>query len=216
MPWNSTWPDGTKSVKGNTTTGQQNTTYTKTTLNNDHFWDIGVNEDGHHKFAQMLKVTAGAPPVPADPALATGMDLVYYSKQKTSTESTVQQDVQPFAKNNTAVMQLLGIRACVVFDQDGTFPFPITGIVYSHNVASVTKTSNFNYTVTFTTALPSANYLVLGGAVANTAGAGNQIDVTVDSSNALANVKTTALVKIATSGSLAIKPMQVWVVCFGG
>ena len=73
MVWNSTSPDGTKSVKANTTPMQQNTTYTETTLNVDHYWNIGTNEDGRHKQVQMPKTEAGGSP--SDITLGTGMDL---------------------------------------------------------------------------------------------------------------------------------------------
>lgn len=73
MPWNITYPDGSKSVKQNETPGQQNTTYTKTTMNNDHYWDIGSNEDGRHKYTNM-------PVQASDPSIATGMDGIHYLK----------------------------------------------------------------------------------------------------------------------------------------
>jgi len=81
MVWNSLWPDGTKSVKQNTTPGQQNTAYTETTMNNDHFWNIGADEDGHHRAVNMMNYADTATGAPADAPIATGFDGVYYIKQ---------------------------------------------------------------------------------------------------------------------------------------
>ena len=80
MTWNSLWPDGTKSVAQNTNPGQQNTTYIETTLNNDHFFNIGVDEDGHHKKVSMEEYSETAVGAPTDPTIPTGMDGVFYLK----------------------------------------------------------------------------------------------------------------------------------------
>jgi len=87
MPWNSTWPVGNVSVKVNRTSGQQNTTYIETTMGNsvvgtnttstrDHFWNVGSNEDGRHRFIQSPGFTVGGNP--ADPVIGTGMSGVIY------------------------------------------------------------------------------------------------------------------------------------------
>jgi hypothetical protein len=89
MPWNSTCPLGSVSVKANRPIGQQNTTYIETTMGNsivgtntnttrDHFWNVGSNEDGRHRFIQSPAFTVGGNP--ADPVIGTGMDAVVYSK----------------------------------------------------------------------------------------------------------------------------------------
>lgn len=89
MPWNSTWPIGSISVKANRTAGQQNTTYIQTTMGNsiigtntnitrDHFWNVGANEDGRHRFINSPAFTVGA--VAADPVVGAGMDAVLYLK----------------------------------------------------------------------------------------------------------------------------------------
>lgn len=81
MAWNSTAPDGTKSVKLNRPILQANTTYTEAEMNKDHYWNIGVNEDGRHKFVQ-------SPKVAADPAVAGGMDGVTYIRQVSATATS--------------------------------------------------------------------------------------------------------------------------------
>lgn len=48
MVWRTTFPDGSKSVKANESIGQDNTTYIKTTMQLDHFWDESAS-DGYHR-----------------------------------------------------------------------------------------------------------------------------------------------------------------------
>jgi len=96
MPWNSTSPDGTKSVKANTPTMQQNTTYTETTLNADHFWNIGVDEDGHHKQVQCPKLAS-------DLVLSAGMDGGMYYKEVSASNS----QVQGFYRNVNGIYQFI-------------------------------------------------------------------------------------------------------------
>lgn len=93
MPWNSTWPVGTVSVKANRVTGQQNTTYIETTMGNsivgtntsttrDHFWNVGTNEDGRHRWVQSPAFTVGGNA--ADATLGDGMDAAFYAKTTNS------------------------------------------------------------------------------------------------------------------------------------
>ena len=86
MVWNSLWPDGSKSVKQNTTPGQQNTTYIENSMNNDHYWNIGVDEDGHHRSIQMKQFINSAIGAPADAPIATGMDGAMYLKAVAGTD----------------------------------------------------------------------------------------------------------------------------------
>ena len=109
MPWNSTWPVGSVSVKNNRTTGNQNTAYIEATMGNsvvgtntvttrDHFWNVGANEDGRHRFIQSPAFTVGG--LPTDPVIGTGMDGVLYLK-------TVLARVQGFYRNAQGVYQYL-------------------------------------------------------------------------------------------------------------
>jgi hypothetical protein len=93
MPWNSNSPDGTLSVRANRIPMNQNTTYIETTMGNsivgtntvstrDHFWNVGSDEDGRHRFFQSVGFTQGVgPTVPADPVIGTGMDGVIYLRE---------------------------------------------------------------------------------------------------------------------------------------
>lgn len=109
MPWNSTWPVGSSSVKTNRSSGQQNTTYIETTMGNsvvgtntvttrDHFWNVGANEDGRHRFIQSPAFTVGA--VATDPVIGTGMDGVSYLK-------TVSGRVEGFYRNAEGIYQYI-------------------------------------------------------------------------------------------------------------
>lgn len=228
MTWNAISPDGTKSVKSNNAILQANTTYIATTVNADHFWADDVTRDGHHKFVQTRATNDADSSLPTNTALATGMDLVYYSRFKTSAESTVQQDVQPFVKNVTGdatpwasgVMQLLGIRAMAVFDVSGA---GVLSTKYSHN-CTVARTGAGRFTASFPSNLPSVNYCFLGSAVANDTDTGTQMNCSVESNTDLSMVKKIDLVKFRTvlsAGSSTITrtvtdPLQAYFVVFGG
>ncbi|HUU86261.1 MAG TPA: hypothetical protein VMX17_00740 [Candidatus Glassbacteria bacterium] len=77
MVWTSLSPDGTKSVRTNVPVMLDNTEYTETTLNVDHYWNIGADEDGHHKQVKMPKSAA-------DITLGTGIDGGIYLKEAAS------------------------------------------------------------------------------------------------------------------------------------
>lgn len=124
MPWNSTWPVGSISVKANRTIGQQNTTYIETTMGNsvvgtntnttrDHFWNVGTNEDGRHRFIQSPAFTVGGNP--ADPVLGSGMNGVFYFK-------TVQTRCQGFFRNAEGIFQVFPaiIRGTVNINGNGS------------------------------------------------------------------------------------------------
>jgi len=224
MPWNAIWPIGTISVRANRTTGNQNTAYIGTTMGDaavgsnavtttDHFWNVSADLDGHHRFMKCAAFTVGG--LPADPVSNNAfIQGIYYAKTKTVAESTVQQDTQCFYRNQTNVMQLLGIRAMACFNVVAG----VVTIVYKHNITSVVRTASGRFTVTYATALPSQNYLVLGGAIRDTAATGTELLFEVNSSNVLTNVKstTTLLCMTKSDGGSFHDPLQAWFVCFGG
>ena len=214
MVWHTVAPDGTKSVKTNRAILQDNTTYTETSLNVDHYWNIGADEDGRHQFAQMPKnETAG---VPSDPTIGTGMDLIYYAKLKTAVEAVTQQDVNPYIRNSSAVMQLLGIRACAVFDVNaGTHAVTV---IYSHNIASVVRTGTGKYTANFLVNLPSYDYLLLGSGIRGNASTDRTMLLATQSGATVNAVKKVNQVLLRTSDSegSSTDPLQAWFVCFGG
>lgn len=224
MPWNTVFPLGSVSVKANRTIGQQNTTYIEVTMGNsivgtnttstrDHFWNVGANEDGRHRFVQSPAFTVGL--LPADPVLGTGMDSVLYSKLKLAAESVAQQDVQPFFRNASAIMQILGIRACAVFDVSGA---GVITMQYSHN-GTVTRNAEGNFQMTFTTALPSINYLMLGGGIRDSTSSSAVAEFAPKAATSVTNSKSTSRCLfnfVSGSAGNLIDPIQGWVVCFGG
>ncbi len=232
MPWNSPSPVGSISVKANRIPMNENTAYIEETLGNqpigsqppapfakvnDHFWNIDANHDGRHRFVQSPGFTDSGG-LPTDPVLGSQMDQVFYAKLKDAAESTAQQDVQPFCLNSTGIAQMLGIRAMAVFDCDGAGN--PNALLYSHNITSIVKGAVTGlFTVTFANALPSVNYLVLGGAIRNTNSADNSLNLSVQAGNGvLTTVKTTTNLRLMTyrPGDVLANPLQAWFICFGG
>lgn len=227
MVWNPISPDGSKSVKANVTIQDQNTAYTETTMNNDHFWNIGANEDGHHQFVQTMATNDADKTIQTNPELSTDMDLVYYSRFKTALESVAQQDCQPFVKNIAGanplflngVMQLLAIRACVVWNiAAGPDPTNQT-IVYSHNVSTVARQIDGRYKINFTTAVPSDNYVAWGGGMGVSDNSTfNSLYGSVSSGASVAARKSTisCIFMMRNQAGTLANALQGWFVCFGG
>jgi len=191
---------------------QQNTTYVETTMNVDHYWNIGVNEDGHHKVVQMTK-SAG------DVTIATSMDNVIYSRDKTAAEvpSGSVFSLEGYLRTGAGIMQLLGIRACVIFDVD-----PNTQAVtinYKHNVSSVVRNATGKYTVNYASALPSNRYMVICGGIRQNS-TDNGMFVGLQSANTNPNdVKSTGkceLITVRNESASLVDPLQAWAVMFGG
>jgi hypothetical protein len=115
MPWNTLWPDGAKSVKANGVTGRENTTYitntmgsspvgTNTTSTRDHFWNVGANEDGRHRFIQSPAFTStAAAPDDVDPVIGAGMDGVMYLREVNPTIGRV----EGFYRNINGIYQFI-------------------------------------------------------------------------------------------------------------
>jgi len=234
MAWSSLAPDGAKSVKANFPILSANTTYTQVTLGmvangsanststKDHYWNIDSNFDGRHRYINSpayTTSTAGA----VDPLIGAGMDAVLYAKRKLVGEATAQQDVQFFLKNSSQVMQMLGIRACIVFNWNIPVPTNPT-VVYSHNCtldASLLGQglSERRFSMLFTEALPSVNYLGFGGAVGTTGLTSAQ--VFPNTGAVLSDVKTQNFMQFYiqnTSNNFTQfrYPIQVWAFVFGG
>ncbi len=238
MTWSSLWPDPALSVKANQPAGALNTTYIENTLGNvangsanstatkDHFWNVAANFDGRHRYINSPAYTTSSPGV-TDPVIGAGMDCVLFPRFKTVQEAVAQQDVQYFLKNGSSqVMQMLGIRACIVFNWNIAVPTAPT-IVYAHNCtldasllhvpASQPQTPQ-QFSMLFTNPLPSINYLPFGGAVVS----GTEYPLVIPAhGTALSDVKTVNLMKfsmITISGPSfnSYTPFQVWAFVFGG
>ena len=204
MTFVTTWPDGTKSVKVNETAGAANMAYIQTKQRLDHYWGEDAAKDGHHRKVEMPKQTSA-------PALSASMDGLMYFLDNVSTE--------PFYRNTGGIMQMLGIRAMAVFQ--GT---AVTGDAtqdYSYNVVATTgvqRTAKGLYEITYSTALPNTNYLVLGGAMRNDGTVTKELIFYVQAATAVATTKSTTVVKVMCKGDggTLYDPLQMWAVCFGG
>ncbi|MEN8236138.1 MAG: hypothetical protein ABFQ95_01095 [Pseudomonadota bacterium] len=208
-------PDGTKSVKDNKSIIQDNFAYTESTMQKDHFFDdANSNLDGRHQFAQMPKNESGGNP--DDPTIATDMDLVYYSKEKTSTEAPDLQMVEPFAISNDGtsnqVMQM-GFRALIHFEVGPSPTFTITP-KYSHN-CTVARTGPGLFTLTFTTPMPTSNYIFFGTALRSS---GNGLVIVPQSGTKAIKITASSLsfATVSTKDSDARDPLVVTLAVCGG
>lgn len=148
MPWNSTSPLGTISVKANRPLMQQNTTYIEDTMGisavgsngvsvRDHFWDVGANEDGRHRFIQSPGFTVGG--LPDNPIQGTGMDGIYYLKLTNG-------QFQWFRKNVTDIYQATPntLTGTHVVTNSFTTIIALPANVYGEITMFVTNTNNEN------------------------------------------------------------------------
>lgn len=222
MVWNVNSPDGAKSVKQNTIPMQQNTAYLLSTQQKDHFFNEGSDEDGHHKWAQMVATNDANKSLQTNMTLAAGIDASYFTRFMTPGETNsvgTEANTQPFfvSQNSTipneSIMQLLGIRACAVFNVVGG----VVTVVYKFNMTSVARTAQGKYTATYTNSLPSNAYMVLGGAIYN-GGISNILSLNVIGGTDLVNNKNVSqcLLRITTETNTTADPLQAWFICFGG
>jgi hypothetical protein len=218
MTWEPLWPDGNQSVQDNRPAGAANTTYIKTKMELDHYWGLEGNNDGHHRWMMAPKKETGG--TPDNPTLATGMDGVVYLKQKISGESPDRQPVMPYyLPASSEVMELLGIRAGGVFSLSGD----VFTLKYGHNVTAGSMirspvSTTGRYQVTFTTALPNANYGVFGGCLFDGSIRTGLFAMAVGA--AVSNIKVAESFKFETlradtTGALH-NFAECWFICWGG
>jgi hypothetical protein len=103
--------------------------------------------------------------------------------------------------NSTGSAPVFGIRAWATFDGTGSNSTNMS-INASGNVTSVFKNGTGDYTVTFTTNMPNANYAISGSCTGDT-GSGNQRTLQVHSATAggAPTTKSTSQVRIIYNGS---------------
>lgn len=92
--WNPVWPNGAVSVRANTIPGQQNTNYINSIENVNHYWNVGANFDGNHRFIQM-------PNQAIDVALTASMDGALYIKPASVNDPSI----NLFYVNATGIVQ---------------------------------------------------------------------------------------------------------------
>lgn len=168
--WNgASYPDGGKNLPDNRVGLAENFQYIETELSDDHYWiDDTSNKNGHHKHVAM-------PQVVADTAVPDGTDGIIYNKKVTDYDATkvgtIDKRIAHYAEKNSEGDTIIRpmswgtVWAFVVFNpkiSDGT----TTGIVNSSNVASISYDGDATktWTITFTTASSSVNYMVFGSA----------------------------------------------------
>lgn len=158
MTWSSTAPDGTKSVKQNRVILGNNNSYIETTMGNDpvgtnnagtrdHFWDVGGDEDGHHRFIKSPAFTVGG--VATDPLVGTGMDGVLYLKSDGLTPSSV----EGFYRNASNVYQFIpafksgtvSITSSSTFESITTIPPLSYGEIFLYKSTSGRYTAQWGY-----------------------------------------------------------------------
>jgi len=213
MTWSDTPIDGQQNVAANKAPINSAFTYIANTEKVDHFWDnANSNLDGHHQFVQMPKNESGG--IPANPTIATDIDGVFYAKEKTATEAPDIQITEPhYVVNDGANDQVLqlGFRAMVSFSSSG-------GMLYNHNVSSVTKNGTGLFTINFTTPLPSDKYIVFGSAMRSTASDAPLVMAIQNSTTITNKIKTTsiAVTFISTSSGAVRDPSRAMIAVCGG
>ena len=183
---------------------QANTNFSrlKTIMGANHkFNDSAAVDDGYHQIIKELPVAAAS--VPNDATV--GQTFV------NTADPTNQLWHKDGSNNLWQITPTIPIRAATNFFWNGS------AIVfrYQHNVTSVTRVSTGIFTITFTTALPSANYVVSGMCLRDTqAGGFIEIDPNATYSNV---VKTTSVQVRCVDGTNAVADqLAVMVIVMGG
>lgn len=182
MTYNPVVPNAAQSPGLFPTQNNNNYTRLKQIINNDHVFNDtqNVNTDGIHRQVTMLARTA---PV----SLPTGTNAILYTAVDSLSRA------QLYYYNGVITSQItptVAIRAAVAFDNSGT-------IQSQFNVASIVKTGTSIYTITFTSAMPNANYIVQVTGMrpgANTICNGSVLG------NSFASSVTTTFVKVVFTG----------------
>jgi len=195
MTWSSSPIIGTNSVSANKAPINNAFAYIEQEMVKDHFWDDDDSDkDGRHNIVHMPEQTGDPSSMPVD------MKGGYYVRQKTAGESPDKQLYEPYYFNEdgaTKNILQLGMRAMVQFEYDGAVT-----IKYSHNVSSVARTGTGLYTVTFTTALPTANYVPIAFAMRNASAGTASLYVSADNAaSKITSIGTTTLKLRFSSGS---------------
>jgi len=152
MVWNAASPDGTISAKANRPQMNANNTYIQTTMGDsivgtnavttrDHFWNVGANEDGRHRFVQSPAFTVGA--IATDPVIGTGMDGVFYLK-------TTNSRAEWFHRNSAGIYQAVpsflsgtvSITSTNTFVNITTVPANVYGDIYIYKLTNDATPAN--------------------------------------------------------------------------
>jgi len=198
MTWSDTPIVGSNSVSANKAPINNAFSYIAQEMVKDHFWDDNDSDkDGRHNIVHMPEQTGDPSSMPVD------MKGGYYVRQKTAGESPAKQLYEPYYFNEdgaTKNILQLGFRAMVQFD--GRSSNGACTINYSHNISGVSRTGTGLYTVTFTTALPSSDYIPLAFAMRNASASTASLYVSADNAASKTTSIGTSSLKIRfSSGS---------------
>lgn len=114
-------------------------------ISEDH-WGFnagGMNFSGYHKVIRL-------PPQVSDPAAIVGIGQLY--------TKTISGDQQLFYQTGNGVVGKISNPSGITIQAAVNFVGATAVINNSYNIASVVRNSTGNYTITYTTALPTANY----------------------------------------------------------
>ena len=159
MAWNNPVINGTNSVASNKTPLNENSDYIETTMQQDHYWDENANLDGRHKQVNMVDASP-------DPTIGTDCDGTIFLKEIDKDGAGLTESVA--VHKNSGSVNYLGIRAWVHFN--GRVGNGNCTINAQYNVSGVTRSAagTGEYTITFTSALPTRFYVISGTATGNT------------------------------------------------
>lgn len=185
MTFNAAVPLNSDSPSIFPTQNQSNMARLQTIVGADHQFNLSAAaDDGYHN---LIHLTQQAP---SGVLAATGR---LYAKSSAGR-------IHAFYMDDTGaqyqVTPTLPIRASVNFVGNGGVG--ACSIRSQFNVSGVTKTATGKYTVSFTTAMPDTNYIVL--ATGMRTGSDSVSDVCVTSDNTYGNSVSTSFVKISTFG----------------
>lgn len=149
MPYQTNIPNAGQSPGLFPAQSNDNFTRLKTMISANHkFNDSAAADDGYHQNIKMLPVS-----VPGNDS-SVGQSFV------NTADASNQLWFKDAINRVFQITPTIPIYAAVNFTSNGT-------IRYGHNVSSVIRTSSGNYTINFTTQLPSNNYIVSGMSMRN-------------------------------------------------
>jgi hypothetical protein len=205
MTWSPNPIIGSQSVSANKAPINNAFTYIENEMRKDHFWgDADQDLDGRHNIVHMpdQDPTPGSLP----PDMTGGL----FVRKKTNAESPDKQISEPFFftddGGNLQFLQL-GFRALVHFEYNGGVT-----VKYAHNVTSVTRTSQGEFTVAFTVNLPTNNYIVTGSSIRSDTSKA-PLYFSMESNASKGSIMTTSSVKVRFSSGDQGSPRDPLVGC---
>ena len=198
MPYQTNIPNAGQSPGLFPAQANDNFTRLKTIVGANHkFNDSAATDDGYHQDIKMLPLA-----VPGNDA-SIGQSFV------NSADATNQMWFKDGLNRVFQLTPTLPIYAAVNFD--GHSPVVVR---FSHNVASVTRTATGLYTIAFTRALPTNNYIVTGMCMRDTSEGLMQIQADGTYGNSIST--TFVKIRVFSLNSTDRDPLAAFVLICGG